>query len=179
MRPFNLVGNTGYYGPDYIGLFYCAFGLFLIFWGILGLLRIRKDKRLLAMREAVGEWAFFMGAMFEDCTYLSQESWDKDAKSHLGRLVELVGEWIPPEIKDDQARRERLRVWALGELGKCPECGGPATLSSGLCRDCHQGKLEAEEVRLCDNLLAPELYGTPCENNLLCRDCPRLKEAKS
>jgi len=31
-------------------------------------------------------------------------------------------------------------------LGKCPECGGPATHPSGLCRDCLQAKLEAEEL---------------------------------
>ncbi len=28
-------------------------------------------------------------------------------------------------------------------VGKCPECGLPATHPSGLCRDCHQSKLEA------------------------------------
>ena len=57
------------------------------------------------------------------------------------------------------------RVWKLGEeyieevvaVGKelrtpgdekCPECGAPATHPSGICRDCHQAKLEAgEELR--------------------------------
>ena len=29
---------------------------------------------------------------------------------------------------------------------KCPDCGGPATHPSGLCRDCYQGKLESEEI---------------------------------
>jgi len=28
----------------------------------------------------------------------------------------------------------------------CPECDGPATHPSGLCRDCYQGKLESEEI---------------------------------
>ncbi len=31
-------------------------------------------------------------------------------------------------------------------VGKCPECGLPATHPSGLCRDCHQSKLETEEA---------------------------------
>ncbi len=28
---------------------------------------------------------------------------------------------------------------------KCSDCGSPATHPSGLCRDCHQAKVEAEE----------------------------------
>ncbi len=32
-------------------------------------------------------------------------------------------------------------------VDKCPECDGPATHPSGLCRDCHQGKLESEEAQ--------------------------------
>ncbi len=31
------------------------------------------------------------------------------------------------------------------EIGKCSKCGLPATHPSGLCRDCHQAKLEAED----------------------------------
>lgn len=115
MSIFNLIGNTGYYGPDYTGLSYCILGLCFLLWGGHGLYRTHRDKRLLVMREAVGEWAFFMGAMFEDCTYLSQESWDKDAKSHLEELVTLVGEWIPPEIRDEVEGREDHRV--------CANCG--------------------------------------------------------
>jgi hypothetical protein len=51
MSPFNLVSNTGYYGPDYTGLFYCILGLSLLFWGIRGLYRTRKanKNRQLAM----------------------------------------------------------------------------------------------------------------------------------
>lgn len=33
----------------------------------------------------------------------------------------------------------------LDYVDNCPECGGPATHPSGLCRDCHQAKLEHEE----------------------------------
>ena len=42
---------------------------------------------------------------------------------------------IPLENIEDQA------------VDKCPECDGPATHPSGLCRDCHQGKLESEEAQ--------------------------------
>lgn len=51
MRPFNLIANTGYYGPDYTSLLYCALALFCLIWGVHGLYRTHRDKHHLAMRE--------------------------------------------------------------------------------------------------------------------------------
>ena len=34
----------------------------------------------------------------------------------------------------------------LGIIGICPDCGSPATHPSGICRDCHQAKLERDEI---------------------------------
>ena len=45
------------------------------------------------------EWAFQMLTMYEDCTYLSLEPFDVAAKKHLAKLVEFVGEWVPPEVR--------------------------------------------------------------------------------
>lgn len=45
MGSFNLVSNTGYYGPDWTGVFYCILGLSLLSWGICGLYRTRKANK--------------------------------------------------------------------------------------------------------------------------------------
>jgi len=44
--------------------------------------------------------------------------------------------------KGDKFNVEIEKEEDLGD--KCLECGLPATHPSGLCRDCHQSKLEAE-----------------------------------
>lgn len=55
----------------------------------------------------------------------------------LGRGVRLA-----MEKGADYISLRRIRA---KEEGKCPECSGPATHPSGLCRDCHQSKLEAKD----------------------------------
>ena len=76
--------------------------------GLASVDRAHKEKEDLI--EAVGEWAFFMGAMFEDCTYLSHESFERDQKKHIEELVALVGEWIPPEIRGEVTRLPTLTL---------------------------------------------------------------------
>jgi hypothetical protein len=73
-----------------------------------GMIEVREIviSQHLAKLEAICEWAFYMEAMYEDCTYLSQEAFDKDAKSQLAKLVELVGVWVPPELRDETAANQ-------------------------------------------------------------------------
>lgn len=73
-----------------------------------GMVEVREIviSQHLAKLEAICEWAFYMEAMYEDCTYLSQEAFDKDAKSQLAKLVELVGVWVPPELRDEMEESE-------------------------------------------------------------------------
>ena len=49
-------------------------------------------------------------------------------------------------------------------IEKCPECGAPATHPSGLCRDCHQAKLEEtpEDDEIAEEI-DPELERPPEE----------------
>ena len=49
--------------------------------------------------EAVQQWAFQMEYMYEDCSYLSHEAFDKDAKKALQELISIVGKWIPLEVR--------------------------------------------------------------------------------
>jgi len=66
---------------------------------------LRRNLTICAEKIAsVQEWAFNMGCMLEDCTYLSMEQFDKDAKLHLESLVALVGKWVPPELRDSGAK---------------------------------------------------------------------------
>jgi len=58
-----------------------------------------RIQELEAKLEGVQEWAYTMGLMYEDCVYLSHEAFEKDAKTHLGTLVDLVGKWVPPEMR--------------------------------------------------------------------------------
>ncbi len=55
---------------------------------------IKLDSKI----EAVQQWAFQMECMYEDCSYLSHEAFDEDAKKALKELINIVGKWIPPEV---------------------------------------------------------------------------------
>ena len=67
---------------------------------VVGLVTLKAIRNLSMEDEKVQEWAFNMACMFEDCTYLSHEQFMKDARIHLENLIELVGQWTPPEIRD-------------------------------------------------------------------------------
>ena len=69
---------------------------------VVGLVILKAIRNLSMEDEKVQEWAFNMACMFEDCTYLSHEQFMKDARIHLENLIELVGQWTPPEIRDQQ-----------------------------------------------------------------------------
>ncbi len=64
--------------------------------------------------------------LVEEGIYLTTQEAMRDA---LRMLFEAQG--IPPFYSQE------------AELSECPQCSGPATHPSGLCRDCHQAKLEA------------------------------------
>ena len=77
----------------------------------------------------------------------------QDKESDWENLVEFLCEDCPYDVAPkvdcglallhDKARIIKL---ALGIIGTCPDCGSPATHPSGLCRDCHQAKLERGEI---------------------------------
>jgi len=69
---------------------------------MVGLVILKAIQDLSMENEKVQEWAFNMACMFEDCTYLSHEQFMKDAKIHLENLIEIVGTWTPPEIREQQ-----------------------------------------------------------------------------
>ena len=77
--------------------------------GLLILKEIRKLKALILNEEIekVKEWAFNMDCMFEDCTYLSHEQFNEAIRSHLEKLIKLVGRWIPPEIRDQREEEKQ------------------------------------------------------------------------
>ena len=76
-----------------------------------------------------------------------------DELKDLIKLVEanelrmaIMGEvtiYVPIDDEDEDQVETKPEIEE--PVGKCPECGGPATHPSGLCRDCHQAKLEGEE----------------------------------
>jgi len=69
---------------------------------VVGLVILKSIRNLSMEDEKVQEWAFQMACMFEDCTYTSHEQFMKDARIHLENLIELVGTWTPPEIRDQK-----------------------------------------------------------------------------
>ncbi len=46
-------------------------------------------------------------------------------------------------IQEVEAKIKESLSEEVEDIGKCPECGLPATHPSGVCRDCHQASLEA------------------------------------
>ena len=40
-----------------------------------------------------------MKLSLEDCTYMSLGAYDKDVKKNLAVLFEVVGKWVPPEMR--------------------------------------------------------------------------------
>lgn len=54
--------------------------------------------------------------------------------------------YSPEEHGEEPTKPEETEPEIEEPVGKCPECGGPATHPSGLCQDCRQAKLEAEEL---------------------------------
>lgn len=63
--------------------------------------------------------------------------------------IKLIGEYTLNEkiaISQDFSAYFSKHILPYLTGKQCPECGGPATHPSGLCRSCYQGKLESEEI---------------------------------
>lgn len=71
----------------------------------------------------------------------------RDILAHLHKVAREEGVDLNEAAKRAFAEPQVSDQKEAEDLGdKCPECGLPATHPSGLCRDCHQGKLESEEA---------------------------------
>ena len=74
---------------------------------VVGLVILKAIRNLGSETDKIQEWAFNMACIFEDCTYLSNEHFMKDARTHLEKLIELIGQWIPPEIRDQKEGKRK------------------------------------------------------------------------
>ena len=74
-----------------------------IIWLVKCFDEVDEERNLLRDKiKKVAEWAYNMGLMYEDCAFLSHSASEEAAKNALAELVELVGPWVPPEIREEK-----------------------------------------------------------------------------